>query len=72
MIVTETITIRGVEYKRTSSDSNKYIERDGVQYEDAVDTLDSENVYTETDINIPTEEELAAMASIDSSLEEEV
>ena len=41
---------------RTYSDANKYIERDGVLYAEAVDPMDSNRVYTETDIEIEEEE----------------
>lgn len=57
MIVTETITIRNKEYIRTYSDQNKLIERDGVQYSEAIDPLDSDREYTETDITIDYGEE---------------
>ena len=40
MIHTETITINGKQYDRTYSDTC-YIERDGAQYAEAVDPLNS-------------------------------
>ena len=49
MIHTETITLNGVQYDRTYSDTY-YIERDGAQYAEAVDPLNSGRQYTETDI----------------------
>jgi hypothetical protein len=54
MIYTEIITINGKEYKRTYSDTYT-IERDGVEYYEAVDPVESDRVYTET--NHPLEEE---------------
>lgn len=48
MIYTEVITINGKQYKRTYSDTYT-IERDGVEYYEAVDPLDSDREYTETD-----------------------
>lgn len=55
MIHTETITLNGKQYDRTYSDTY-YIERDGAQYVEAVDPLDSGRQYTETDIPLPVEE----------------
>ena len=48
MIYTEIVTINGKEYKRTYSDTYT-IERDGVEYYEAVDPIDSDREYTETD-----------------------
>lgn len=56
MIVKEIIEINGVQYDHTYSDLNMVIERDGVQYSDAVDPLGSGRVYTETDIPIEQDE----------------
>ena len=47
MIYTEIVTINGNEYKRTYSDTYT-IERDGVEYYEAVDPIDSDREYTET------------------------
>lgn len=52
MVIDTTKTIDGIEYDHTYSDLNVMIERDGVQYADAVDPLGSGRVYTETDIPI--------------------
>lgn len=57
MIVKEIIEINGTQYDHTYSDLNVIIERDGVQYADAVDPLGSGRVYTETDIPIEPIEE---------------
>lgn len=59
MIKTEIIEIDGIQYKRTYSDEGYLIERDGVRYGDAVDPIDTERQYTETDekIELPKEEE---------------
>lgn len=56
MIITEPITINEKEYIHNYSDSGFYIERDGVQYSDAIDPVGYDRVYTETDILIETEE----------------
>lgn len=55
MIHYGTVTINGCEYDHTYSDTY-YIERDGVEYPDAVDPLGSGRVYTETDRLLPIEE----------------
>lgn len=57
MIVKEIIEINGTQYDHTYSDLGMMIERDGVQYADAVDPLGSGRVYTETDIPIEPIEE---------------
>ena len=50
MIKTEIITINNKEYKRTYSDENFYIQRDGEIYAEAIDPIDSNREYIETDI----------------------
>lgn len=47
MIITETITINNTEYLHTYSDLGYRVERDGIQYDDAVDPIDSGRIYTE-------------------------
>ena len=53
---------------RTYSSEGKFIERDGVQYEEAIDPEDSDRTYVETDNLIPHEEE--ADESTDEPAEE--
>lgn len=55
MIKTETTTINGKDFLKTYSDEGFMIERDGVQYEEAIDPIDTERNYTETEILIDTE-----------------
>ena len=52
MIHVENITLNGRQYKRTYSDTH-YIERDGVEYEEAIDPIDSGRVYTESKTPLP-------------------
>lgn len=52
MIRVETITLNGRRYTRTYSDTH-YIERDGVEYEEAIDPIDSGRVYTESKTPLP-------------------
>lgn len=59
MIVTETITINGNQYSHTYSNSGYTIERDGVEYSDAIDPLDSGRVYTETKNKIESGENVS-------------
>lgn len=67
MIYTELVEIDGREFVRTYSDTYT-IQRDGVEYEDAVDPVDSGRTYTETEnllplpdpAEVPTEEEITA------------
>ena len=54
MIQTEIVTILGKQFRRTWSDAGFMIERDGAQYSEAVDPLDSGRLYEET--TIPLEE----------------
>ena len=61
MIHIETITLNGRGYKRTYSDTH-YIERDGVEYEEALDPIDSGRVYTESKTPLP---ELTAEEALD-------
>lgn len=47
MIITETIIIKDTEYLHTYSDLGYQVERDGIQYDDAIDPIDSGRTYTE-------------------------
>jgi hypothetical protein len=57
MIYVETVTINGKEYKRTYSDTYT-IQRDGVEYSEAIDPIDSDREYTETENKLPELEEI--------------
>lgn len=57
MIQIETVIINGRKFTHTYSDAGFAIERDGVQYEDAMDPVDFDRKYTETDILIVAEDE---------------
>lgn len=52
MVKSDVIHINGKQYRRTYSDSGYYIERDGMQFSEAIDFLGTDFVYTETDIKI--------------------
>lgn len=55
MVKSEIIEINGTQYRKTYSDSGYYIERDGMQFSEAVDFLGTDFVYTETNIKIDEE-----------------
>ena len=55
MIKTEIITINGRQLQRTWSDAGFLIERNGAQYSEAVDPIDSGRTYTETEVPMETE-----------------
>ena len=64
MICTETITINDAQYVRTYSDAGRFIERDGVEYAEAIDPVDSGRTYTEGDPVPVTDEDYAAAGRI--------
>ena len=48
MIITEIVTINGRQFVYTHSDDGMKIERDGIEYDEAYDPIDTGRVYTET------------------------
>ena len=56
MIIQTKKEINGVVYDYTYSDSGFMIERDGVEYSEAVDMTDAPYTYTETETPIETPE----------------
>lgn len=58
--------INGRQYRRTYSDSGYYIERDGMQFSEAIDFLGADFVYTETDVKI--EDDTKQNANIENRL----
>ena len=55
MIIAEQITINDRQFTKTYSDSGFMVERDGVQYSEAIDPSEFGRTYTETDIPIEGE-----------------
>ena len=55
MVKSDIIDINGTQYRKTYSDSGCYIERDGMQFSEAIDFLGTDFVYTETNIKIDEE-----------------
>lgn len=52
MIKTEIVTIKNKEYSRTYSDAGYMIEREGVQYSEAIDPIGSDRKYVETETKV--------------------
>ena len=57
MIVTEQLIVNDKQFTKTYSNQNMMIERDGVQYSEAIDPTEFGRTYTETDIPIDPVEE---------------
>ena len=55
MILTESLTINNKQFTKTYSSSGFMIERDGVQYSEAIDPSEFGRTYTETDIPVEAE-----------------
>ena len=55
MIVTEQLIINGKQFTKTYSDSGFMVERENVQYSEAIDPAEFGRTYTETDIPIEGE-----------------
>ena len=55
MIKTELITVDERQLRRTWSDAGFMIERDGAVYSEAVDPVEFDRVYTETDVSVKSE-----------------
>ena len=55
MIKTEQLTINYKQFTKSYSDSGYMIERDGVQYSEAIDPTELGRTYTETDVPIEGE-----------------
>ena len=58
MIKTEQLIINYKQFTKSYSDSGYMIERDGVQYSEAIDPTELGRTYTETDV--PIEGEIAS------------
>ena len=57
MIKTELIMVDERQLRRTWSDAGFMIERDGAMYSEAVDPVEFDRVYTETNIPVESESE---------------
>lgn len=78
-VIRENITLNNKEYVKNYSDVGYLIERDGVQYAEAIDPIEyaEERVYTETDIPVDGTDEATiedyqdALARLEVDLNEE-
>lgn len=73
MIIVETLTIDNNEFVRTYSDAGRYVVRDGVSYEEAVDPAETNRTYTEGELipdQMPTEADYAQVGRIMMGVEE--
>lgn len=57
MIKTEQLTINEKQFTKTYSSSGFMVERDGVQYSEAIDPSEFGRTYTETDISVEAEKQ---------------
>ena len=55
MIIPEQLRINDKQFTKTYSNQNMMIERDGVQYSEAIDPSEFGRTYTETDIPVEAE-----------------
>ncbi len=65
MIKTEQLTINDKQFTKSYSDSGYMIERDGVQYSEAIDPTELGRTYTETDIPIEGEGDLTVTDALE-------
>ena len=61
MIVQEHFLVGERDFIRTTSDSGRYVVRDGVSYSEACDPAEFGRVYTEGDIMPPEEQDMDAL-----------
>ena len=66
MIIRTTKTINKVEYNYTYSDTDMYIKRNDIYYIEAIDPLNSNREYEETDIPIMDESDDIVEDMLDS------
>lgn len=68
MIKTEAMTIGTVAFIRTYSDAGRYVVRDGISYEEAIDPAEFGRQYTEGDLieDGATADEVVAILTGDS------
>lgn len=62
MIITEHFDVNGRDFIRTTSDSGRYVVRDGIEYSEACDPAEFGRTYTEGDLMPVDESELADKA----------
>ena len=65
MIIVERLIIDGREFTRTYSNDNRYVVRDGISYDEAVDPAEYGRTYTEGEKKEESEEEATAQEILD-------
>ena len=61
MIIQEHFDVNGRDFIRTTSNSGRYVVRDGVEYSEACDPAEFGRQYTEGDIMPPEEQDMDAL-----------
>lgn len=61
MIVQTHFDVNGRDFIRTTSDSGRYVVRDGVSYSEACDPAELGRTYTEGDLMPPEEQDMDAL-----------
>ena len=69
MIYTETVEIRGRKFVRTYSDTYRVM-RDGLEYDEAIDPIDSGRTYTESNTPLDADKNEATAEDYRAELEE--
>ena len=69
MIITEQLTINNKQFTKTYSDAGFMIERDGVQYSEAINPSEFGRTYTETDIPVETDSNPEPDLTVSDTLE---
>ena len=69
MILTESLTINNKQFTKTYSDAGFMIERDGVQYSEAIDPSEFGRTYTETDIPVEADSNPEPDLTVNDTLE---
>lgn len=69
MILTESLTINNKQFTKTYSSSGFMVERDGVQYSEAIDPSEFGRTYTETDIPVEADSNPEPDLTVSDTLE---
>ena len=68
-MLTESLTINNKQFTKTYSDAGFMIERDGVQYSEAIDPSEFGRTYTETDIPVEADSNPEPDLTVSDTLE---
>ena len=66
MIIQETLIIKNKEFVKTYSDENRYVVRDGISYDAAIDPVGTNRVYSEGDIIEEVSQELPELTEFEA------